>query len=148
MKKIMRFSLIVPFLFGCESLSNNSTECGCIIDMGHKVDRDIIYVSEEEQFQRSDLVYIVIAGDKKEAIKINGEPGVYCYTSYSFEIDEVLKGEEIITSVLLFGDTTKRSCISSSIDESLVKGKKYKLYLKKKGEYYFTTAGIQSILLI
>ena len=59
----------------------------------------------------------------------------------------MLKGSCEETYIYLRGDTTDNSSASSSVDESMKDGEKYKLYLKKRNNKYFTTAGYQSIII-
>lgn len=47
-------------------------------------------MTETEQFEKSDLVYIITSGDKGKVTSINEQ----IYTFYSLEINEVLKGDE------------------------------------------------------
>lgn len=81
-------------------------------------------MTETEQYEKSDLVYIITAGDKGKVTSINEQ----IYTFYSLEINEALKGDERINTILLRGNTTPESNVASSIDESLTNGLKYKVY--------------------
>lgn len=142
MAKKMIVCLFLLLLAGC-GISSNEIHMSSLSE--NKVNQsEMISMSETEQFEKSDLVYLITAGDKGKVTSINEE----VYTFYSFEIEDILKGDETINSILLRGNTTSESNIHSSIDESLTKGLKYKIYLKKKGDYYFTTAGVQSIIRI
>ena len=131
----------ITFVLFLSTSCNNQKNSSVKSDKGQEI---LDYMSEEEQFEKSDLVYLITAGDKGKVISIDER----VYTFYSFIIDDILKGEEEISSVPLRGNTSDESNVTSSIDEYVTKGLKYKIFLKKKGNYHFTTAGFQSIIRI
>ena len=131
----------ITFVLFLSTSCNNQKNSSVNSDKGQEI---LDYMSEEEQFEKSDLVYLITAGDKGKVISIDER----VYTFYSFIIDDILKGEEEISSVPLRGNTSDESNVTSSIDEYVTKGLKYKIFLKKKGTYHFTTAGFQSIIRI
>lgn len=131
----------ITFVLFLSTSCNNQKNPSVNSDKGQEI---LDYMSEEEQFEKSDLVYLITAGDKGKVISIDER----VYTFYSFIIDDILKGEEEISSVPLRGNTSDESNVTSSIDEYVTKGLKYKIFLKKKGNYHFTTAGFQSIIRI
>lgn len=131
----------ITFVLFLSTSCNNQKNPSVNSDKGQEI---LDYMSEEEQFEKSDLVYLITAGDKGKVISIDER----VYTFYSFIIDDILKGEEEISSVPLRGNTSDESNVTSSIDEYITKGLKYKIFLKKKGNYHFTTAGFQSIIRI
>jgi len=139
-RRIILVSTITFVLFLSTSC-NNQENPSVNSDKGQEI---LEYMSEEEQFNKSDLIYLITAGDKGKVMIIDER----VYTSYSFIIDDILKGEEEISSVLLCGNTSDESNVTSSTDEYVTKGLKYKIFLKKNGNYYFTTAGYQSIIRI
>lgn len=150
-KKTMIATLIAFCLLGCSKTSvgensstfyvyqttNDSEESNTAVSAGIAP-----YISEEEQFKSSDIVCLVKAGKKGNTVIIN----TITYTIYYFEINELLKGEEMIDYACFLGDTTESSREGTSIDESIQEGKNYKLFLRKIGDYYMTTAGLQSII--
>lgn len=103
---------------------------------------EIPFITEEEQFVKSDLVILVKANGIGNVEIINNKP----YTIYYFSILEFYKGDEEINFAYFYGNTTTESTISSSIDEKLIKNNEYKLYLRKINDRFFTTSGFQSII--
>ena len=148
-----RFKFLVCFLFistllscsradndsskGSETSSNNDS---VIVETNS--DYEFVKISEEEQFERSDLVLIVEVTSKGNSELIDGE----LFTIYYFDICEFLKGSEPLSFAYFRGDTTINTTVYSSIDETLETGKKYKIFFKKYESIYITTAGVQSIV--
>ena len=148
-----RFKFLVCFLFistllscsradndsskGSETSSNNDS---VIVETSS--DYEFVKISEEEQFERSDLVLIVEVTSKGNSELIDGE----LFTIYYFDICEFLKGSEPLSFAYFRGDTTINTTVYSSIDETLETGKKYKIFFKKYESIYITTAGVQSIV--
>jgi len=136
--------LISSYLIGCSSgdaTSNSSSDTkGGICGISQ-----LVYMSEEEQYEKSDLVYIIEAGKQGNVEKINN---CFPYTIYYFEVLEILKGTETISYAYFRGDTSPSPSIVSSLDEKLIEGEQYKLYLRLSNDKYFTTAGFQSIIKI
>jgi len=126
------------YLMGCENSKSSSDRKGgtCIIS-------ELAYMSEEEQFEKSNLVYKIKAGKQGNEEIINDN----LYTIYYFEVLEVLKGNKTI-SYAYFRNDPNNQCpsIVITLDEELIEGKQYKLYLKFYNGKYFTTAGLQSII--
>lgn len=147
MKKNKLSALLGLFLFsscliGCsigDATSNSSNSKGGICGIS-----ELIYMSEEEQYEKSDVVYIIEAGKQGNVEKIND----YLYTIYYFEVLEILKGTETISYAYFRGDTRPHPSMVSSLDEKLTEGEQYKLYLRLSNDKYFTTAGFQSIIKI
>ena len=122
---------------GSETSSNNDS---VIVETNS--DYEFVKISEEEQFERSDLVLIVEVTSKGNSELIDGE----LFTIYYFDICEFLKGSEPLSFAYFRGDTSINSNVYSSIDETLETGKKYKIFFKKYESIYITTAGVQSIV--
>ena len=147
MKKNKLSALLGLFLFsscliGCsigDATSNSSNSKGGICGIS-----ELIYMSEEEQYEKSDVVYIIEAGKQGNVEKIND----YLYTIYYFEVLEILKGTETISYAYFRGNTNPCSTVEGSLDEELTEGEQYKLYLRLSNDKYFTTAGFQSIIKI
>ena len=148
MKKNKLSVLLGVFLFsscliGCstgDATSNSSDTEGGICGIS-----ELIYMSEEEQYEKSDVVYIIEAGKQGNVEKINN---CLIYTIYYFEVLEILKGTETISYAFFRGDTRPHPSMVSSLDEKLTEGEQYKLYLRLSNDKYFTTAGFQSIIKI
>ena len=99
-------------------------------------------MSEEEQFEISDLVLVVEVTNKGNPELIDGK----LFTIYYFNVCEFIKGTEPLSFAYFRGDTSLNSNVHSSIDETLNEGKKYKIFFKKYESIYITTAGVQSIV--
>lgn len=149
-----RFKFLVYFLFistllSCSRVGNDSSKGSETSSNNDSVivetnsDYEIVVkISEEEQFERSDLVLVVEVTSKGNSELIDGE----LYTIYYFDICEFIKGTEPLSFAYFRGDTSINSNVYSSIDETLETGKKYKIFFKKYESIYITTAGVQSIV--
>ena len=149
-----RFKFLVYFLFistllSCSQVDNDSSKGSETSSNNDSVivetnsDYEIVVkISEEEQFERSDLVLVVEVTGKGNSELIDGE----LYTIYYFDICEFIKGTEPLSFAYFRGDTSINSNVYSSIDETLETGKKYKIFFKKYESIYITTAGVQSIV--
>ena len=149
-----RFKFLVYFLFistllSCSQVDNDSSKGSETSSNNDSVivetnsDYEIVVkISEEEQFERSDLVLVVEVTSKGNSELIDGE----LYTIYYFDICEFIKGTEPLSFAYFRGDTSINSNVCSSIDETLETGKKYKIFFKKYESIYITTAGVQSIV--
>lgn len=137
-KYIFVFLITSLFLVSCND-TNRSNSMEETIEIPNGI---LEFVSEEEQFEKSDLVILIKAHSYGEVVFIDK----YFYTIYYFSILEFYKGDEEINHAYFVGNTTPTSTISSSVDEKLIKDENYKLYLRKKDNKYITTAGYQSII--
>lgn len=148
-----RFKFLVYFLFistllSCSRVDNDSSQGSETSSNNDSVivetnsDYEFVKISEEEQFERSDLVLVVEVTSKGNSELIDGE----LYTTYYFDICEFIKGTEPLSFAYFRGDTTINTTVYSSIDETLETGKKYKIFFKKYESIYITTAGVQSIV--
>lgn len=115
---------------------------GCSNPTNTNIDPILKYMSEEEQFEISDIVCLASYKSKVKTEEINSTT----YTIYAINVLETYKGKSSIDYVYLFGDTTNGSSVSTSLDEWMEEDTIYKLYLKEKDNKYFTTAGYQSIV--
>ena len=136
--KLILFSLLPFVLAGCVNGKTNDNDIMASVN-----DNIIVFVDEEEQFKKSDFVCIATY-NRKAHTEIDDS---ITYTIYYINVLKVLKGSCEETYIYLRGDTTDNSSASSSVDESMKDGEKYKLYLKKRNNKYFTTAGYQSIII-
>ncbi len=152
-KNIFVFIVFSLFLVGCDnntSYLNNSIPNNISTSspntstdvIGESKNEIVEFKSEEEQFEKSDLVILIKAHGYGEVVSINNNP----HTIYYFSILEFYKGDEEINHAYFFGNTTPTSNVWSSTDEKLIEGEEYKLYLRKKDNKYITTAGFQSII--
>ncbi len=121
--------------FEDSSISNSN-------ELNYSINYEIPFITEEEQYTKSDLVILIKANGIGNVEIINDKP----YTIYYFSIMEFYKGNEEINFAYFYGNTTPESTISSSIDEKLIKDNEYKLYLRRIDDRFFTTSGFQSII--
>ena len=147
--KFLVYFLFISTLLSCSQVDNDSSKGSETSSNNDSVivetnsDYEIVVkISEEEQFERSDLVLVVEVTSKGNSELIDGE----LYTIYYFDICEFIKGTEPLSFAYFRGDTSINSNVCSSIDETLETGKKYKIFFKKYESIYITTAGVQSIV--